>query len=146
MACEQLEFPFQIILRPSRRRLPRSRKAIPRKSRVQLMTQGVKSKAVRRILAVVDAVSNGRGVSWDDVVYYHPKENAGTAEARELAMALCSAVEVPLCVVARLFVQPWAMVWEAEERTAVRRLADDRISKEWGSYLSQIGVKAPPTK
>ena len=139
MPCEQLEFPFEYPAHPSRGRLPRSRKAVPRKSRAQLATQAVKSKAVRRILAVVDAVSHRRGIDWQDVVYFHPKESTAATEARDLAMALCGAVEVPLCLVARLFSQPWAMVWEAENRIASRCLEHEAMGEEWRRYLESPG-------
>lgn len=151
MPWVQLEFPFEYSARPVRqpickqlqaRRLPRSRKAVPRRSRDEITIQAVKSKAVRKIIAAVDAVSIGRDLVWEDVVFFHPKESAAVTEARELAIALCAWADVSLCIVARLFHQPWAMVWEAENSIATRCKEHSAMGVEWESYLESPAIKA----
>ena len=107
MAYKHPEFPFVKSL-PRQRPQPhrgRTRSKVERAMR----REAVKSKAKRRIKAVVETVTELRGIPFN-FMFSKKRENPTIAATRVLCMGLCCALDIPICIVARAFDRQWHTV------------------------------------
>ena len=135
MKSHHLEFPFVKLLarRVPRRHGPRGRSKVERAMR----REAVKSKALRRIVAVVEAVTASRRIRYQDVMSPR-RETPAIAEARVLAMGLCCALDVPICIVARAFDRRWHTVYGAEESCSKRYKRSEGFRREWETMSTAV--------
>jgi chromosomal replication initiation ATPase DnaA len=142
MAYKHPEFPFVKSL-PRQRPQPhrgRTRSKVERAMR----REANKSKAMRRIIAVVEAVTDLRKIPYKDM-FSKKRENPTIAAARVLSMGLCCALDVPICIVARAFDRRWHTVYGAEESCSRRYKRSEGFRKEWNAIVATV-EKSPALK
>ena len=108
--------------------------------------EAVRSKAERRINAVVEVVTDLKQIPFK-YMFSKKRENPTIAATRVLCMGLCCALDVPICIVARAFDRRWHTVYGAEESCARRYKNSKVFRKEWDSIVAtvekSIGLKSP---
>jgi hypothetical protein len=79
-------------------------------------------------------------------VFSDKREHPAIADARVLAMGLCCAQDVPICIVARAFKRTWQTVYGAEEHCSRRYQASKRFRAEWDALATAVAAKSAALK